>query len=187
MAPVNGYVAPPQSYQALYPPQGYGQAQVSDPNAASFVVRVPDPNAEIWFQNYKTQQRGMVREYESPALNPGTTYTFQMRARWMQNGRPVEKPRTFKLGRASKLMSSSRLRLGRASRRPKRENKRPLPLRNDVQNAAHCDGPVAGGDGRGYLLRGPGNVLQTIVPIDPRDRLPIRRRQRAGLPRDRPY
>jgi len=57
---------------------------------AGFVVHVPDPNAEIWFQNYKTQQRGTVREYESPALNPGKTYTFHLRASWMQNGRPVE-------------------------------------------------------------------------------------------------
>ena len=53
-------------------------------------MRVPDPNAEVWFQNYKTQQKGMVREYESATLNADQTYTFQLRARWMHNGQPVE-------------------------------------------------------------------------------------------------
>jgi uncharacterized protein (TIGR03000 family) len=63
---------------------------LSDPSVAGFVVQVPDPNAEVWFQDYKTKQRGNVREFESSALQPGQTYTFQVRARWMQNGRAVE-------------------------------------------------------------------------------------------------
>jgi uncharacterized protein (TIGR03000 family) len=73
---------------------GYAQAPpLSDPNAAGFVVRVPDPNAEVWFQDYKTQQQGAVRAYESAALDPNRTYTFKLRARWTQNGRPVEQTR----------------------------------------------------------------------------------------------
>ena len=60
------------------------------------MVRVPDPSAESRPQgseNYKTQQKGSVREYESPALTQDKTYTFHLRARWTQNGQPVEAAR----------------------------------------------------------------------------------------------
>jgi len=108
----NAYVTPaiyadvPQGYQASYPPvaiqgayspappdQGNAEAPPADPNVAVFVVRVPDPNAEVWFQDQKTQQQGTVREYETEALDPNKSYTFKLRARWMQNGRPVEATR----------------------------------------------------------------------------------------------
>jgi uncharacterized protein (TIGR03000 family) len=62
----------------------------SNPSNASFVIRVPDPNADVWFQNYETHQKGLVRQYESGTLNPDQTYTFHLKARWIQNGRPVE-------------------------------------------------------------------------------------------------
>jgi uncharacterized protein (TIGR03000 family) len=92
------YGVPQSSYQSFYPPDtgnnpGYAPAPASNPSAASFVVRVPDPNAEIWFDNHQTQQRGTVREYESAALDPNGTYTFHLRARWMQNGRAVDQTR----------------------------------------------------------------------------------------------
>jgi uncharacterized protein (TIGR03000 family) len=56
-------------------------------------VRVPDANAEVWFQDHKTQQRGTVREYESSGLNPNQSYTFHVRARWTQNGRAMDQSR----------------------------------------------------------------------------------------------
>ena len=58
-----------------------------------FTVRVPDPNAEVWFQNYRTQQNGTVRQFQSQALDPNSTYTFQVRARWMQNGQMMDQTR----------------------------------------------------------------------------------------------
>ncbi len=88
-------------YQSFYPPdnennQGYAepsQAPATDPNAAAFRVRVPDANAEIWFQDHKTQQRGTVRQYESASLNPNQSYTFHLRAKWTQNGREMDQSR----------------------------------------------------------------------------------------------
>ena len=67
--------------------------QAVNPNDATFTVRLPDPNAEVWFQDYKTRERGSVREFESAALQAGKTYHFQIRARWNQNGQPVEQTR----------------------------------------------------------------------------------------------
>jgi len=99
-APESYGVAQP-GYQAFYPPnagnnQAYAeppQAPVTDPRTAGFMVRVPDPNAVIWFQDYQTQQRGTVREYESPALKPNQSYTFHLRAQWTQNGSTVNQSR----------------------------------------------------------------------------------------------
>ena len=89
--------APQYSY---YPDSQYStggmQAQMSNPNDASFIVRVPDPNAEIWFQDYKTKQRGNVRHFESEALDPNSTYTFTVHAKWMQNGKQMDQTREVK-------------------------------------------------------------------------------------------
>ena len=70
-----------------------------NPNDAGFIVRLPDPNAEVWFQDYKTQQRGLVRQYETDALDPNQVYTFVIRARWMRNGQPMDQTRQVQ-GRA---------------------------------------------------------------------------------------
>jgi uncharacterized protein (TIGR03000 family) len=55
-------------------------------------VQVPAA-AEIWFQGTKTTQKGPVRLFESPPLKPGKTYTYTIRARWTDNGRPIEQTR----------------------------------------------------------------------------------------------
>jgi uncharacterized protein (TIGR03000 family) len=88
------YVVPQQGYYGNYDASGFQPQAVqqpqTDPNAAEFTVTVLDPNTQIWFQDHQTQQRGTVREFESPGLQPGQTYTFQIRARVMQNGQPVD-------------------------------------------------------------------------------------------------
>jgi uncharacterized protein (TIGR03000 family) len=68
-------------------------SQLKNPNDAGFIVRVPDPNAEVWFENYQTQQRGIVRQYESEPLAANYTYTFTVRARWNQNGQSMDQTR----------------------------------------------------------------------------------------------
>jgi uncharacterized protein (TIGR03000 family) len=75
------------------------RTQLMNPNDAGFIVRLPDPNAEVWFQDYKTQQRGSMRQYETAALDPNRTYTFVIRARWMRNGQQMEQTRQVQ-GRA---------------------------------------------------------------------------------------
>jgi uncharacterized protein (TIGR03000 family) len=55
---------------------------------AQITVSLP-ADAEIWFQGTKTSTTGAVREYQSPPLVPGTRYTYELRARWSQNGHEV--------------------------------------------------------------------------------------------------
>lgn len=47
-------------------------------------------NAEVWFDGTKTTSTGSIRVYTSPSLNPGQSYSYDIRARWEENGKPVE-------------------------------------------------------------------------------------------------
>jgi uncharacterized protein (TIGR03000 family) len=55
---------------------------------AHVTVRVP-ANAEIWVNDSKTTTTGSVREYQTPPLTPGKRYTYEIRARWSDNGQEV--------------------------------------------------------------------------------------------------
>ena len=55
-------------------------------------VQVP-PDAEVWFEGEKATQQGAVRFFESPSLTPGRKFVYHIKARWMEDGRPVEQSR----------------------------------------------------------------------------------------------
>jgi uncharacterized protein (TIGR03000 family) len=67
-----------------------------DPNSATMNVRVP-ADAAIWFQGAKTGQRGEERTFVSPPLEPGRAYTYEVRARWNQDGKEVEQTRQVRV------------------------------------------------------------------------------------------
>jgi uncharacterized protein (TIGR03000 family) len=57
-------------------------------NRAHVTVRVP-AGAQVWFDDRATTQTGTFRQYQSPPLTPGEHYTYEVRARWQQDGREV--------------------------------------------------------------------------------------------------
>ncbi len=57
-----------------------------DANAAHLSVMVP-ADAEIWVEGQKMAQMGESRSFVSPALTPGKEFTYDIRARWMENGK----------------------------------------------------------------------------------------------------
>jgi len=65
-------------------------------------VRVP-PNAEIWFEDAKTQQTGTFRAFISPTLETGQDYVYHVRTRWTENGQPVEKTRDLRVRAGDQL------------------------------------------------------------------------------------
>ncbi len=81
-----------QSTQSFYPPDDSRSY-----NTVHFRVKVPSPDAEIWFEGAPTQQRGMARDFESPELTPGRDYTYHIRARWMDNGQMRDETRVLKV------------------------------------------------------------------------------------------
>jgi uncharacterized protein (TIGR03000 family) len=82
------------------PPSGQGYAddnrqrsrvQINE-NAALIAVRVP-ADAELWFDGTKTSQASEVRQFQTPALEPGQEYNYTVRARWKDQGREVDQTR----------------------------------------------------------------------------------------------
>jgi uncharacterized protein (TIGR03000 family) len=57
-------------------------------NSTNIIVKVP-PNAEVWFDQTKTTSSGPVREYRTPSLAPDRRYTYEVRARWEENGSEI--------------------------------------------------------------------------------------------------
>ncbi len=51
-------------------------------STAMIDVRVPSPGAEVWFDGVRMQQSGSDRHFVTPPLDPGATYTFEVRASW---------------------------------------------------------------------------------------------------------
>jgi len=58
-------------------------------SSARILVQVP-ADARIWFEDNQTQQTGPLRRFTTPALTEGEKYTYEIRARWMRDGREVE-------------------------------------------------------------------------------------------------
>jgi uncharacterized protein (TIGR03000 family) len=63
-------------------PQG---PQEETSKVAYIRVRVP-ANAELWINNDKRAQRGAVREFVTPALDPDSIYVYNVKARWTDEG-----------------------------------------------------------------------------------------------------
>jgi uncharacterized protein (TIGR03000 family) len=63
-------------------------------NKARIHVRIP-ADATLWIDGDPTQQTGAERDFVTPPLTPGSTFTYTMKARWMQGNDPVE--RTIKV------------------------------------------------------------------------------------------
>jgi uncharacterized protein (TIGR03000 family) len=85
---------PPAVYAWPLPSDSVAFAPVAPSDtAAHLVVQVPS-EAEVWFEDVKTQQTGATRRFVSPPLVPGTDYSYAIRARWTVDGRAVERTKT---------------------------------------------------------------------------------------------
>jgi uncharacterized protein (TIGR03000 family) len=78
---------PPATSESAYRPAG-GAAQIS--------VRVPS-DATLWVNGYQSTQTGPVRQLVTPnPLEPGKTYHYTLRARWLENGQTVTREQDVK-------------------------------------------------------------------------------------------
>jgi uncharacterized protein (TIGR03000 family) len=73
------------------------------PTPVTVEVRVP-ANAELWFEGSKTAQRGASRVFTSPALEPGSSYLYEVRARWTDKGDLVERTRTVRVRAGERIL-----------------------------------------------------------------------------------
>jgi len=86
-------VAPTVTYSSFYPTDPGYSAQPTN-GSAIVDVRVPS-SAQVWFDGTPTAQRGALREFETPPLTSGGSY--DVRARWMQNGQVMDQTRTVQV------------------------------------------------------------------------------------------
>jgi uncharacterized protein (TIGR03000 family) len=81
----SGYYDP---YVDQPPADARPYAPVTPPSTdtAQVTVRVP-PDAQVWFDDRLTKSTGAVREFETPPMNSGGQYSYQIKAAWKQDGR----------------------------------------------------------------------------------------------------
>jgi uncharacterized protein (TIGR03000 family) len=91
----NSYVRPTTSTSFYYSPS-IGDAAPTMTDRAQVEVRLP-ADAELWIDGVPSAQRGEKRTFETPTLELGRTFTYELRARWMDNGKPVEQTRQVNL------------------------------------------------------------------------------------------
>jgi uncharacterized protein (TIGR03000 family) len=78
-----------------------------DDNAVFIGIRVPE-NAEIWIDGAKTARTGTYRQYVTPPLESGPKYTYDIRARWTENGKEVVRDRKLTFFAGDRLMVNLR-------------------------------------------------------------------------------
>lgn len=62
--------------------------------SATVRVLVPDPQATVWFDGRRTSTTGTTRSFQTPQLEIGRTYQYDVRAAWDEGGRTVSEERT---------------------------------------------------------------------------------------------
>jgi uncharacterized protein (TIGR03000 family) len=82
------------SYQSLYPPGA--AVQQGQSTAANIHVRVP-PNAQVMFDDTPTTQTGADRMFTTGPLDPSRQYSYQITARWNENGQERRETRTARV------------------------------------------------------------------------------------------
>ncbi len=92
---VSNYYSPPADVApSAVEPAGYS-TDLTD-NAAHIRMKLPG-DAAVWVEGIKTSQRGPVRSFVSPPLDPDKRSSYQVRARWTEDGRIVEQTRQVNL------------------------------------------------------------------------------------------
>lgn len=90
-----GYDTTPRWYygQPIYPVRPTPAAPAAAPQANIRVI-VPDPQAVVYFGDYRTRSTGTERVYQSPAINPGS-YDYKIRVTYNHDGQQLAQERTI--------------------------------------------------------------------------------------------
>jgi uncharacterized protein (TIGR03000 family) len=75
----------------------YGALSGKGGGTARVKVTLPDADARVWFEGQLTKQHGTERGFVSPQLDAGQEYVYDVRARWTENGREVERTRSVRV------------------------------------------------------------------------------------------
>jgi uncharacterized protein (TIGR03000 family) len=73
----------------------YYQPVPAAADTASIEVVVPDLQAHVWFDGTSTTTVGTDRFYQTPTLAAGSTYSYRLKASWIEGGHKVTRERTI--------------------------------------------------------------------------------------------
>jgi uncharacterized protein (TIGR03000 family) len=109
--PIGGYVPSyPQPQGGYTPPLGPMPPNPNDfggkPRVmtATVVIHLPVDSAELWFNGAKTSAQGLKREFTTPELTPGRLYSYEVRARWTQEGKQFDQTRKLQVQAGSQAI-----------------------------------------------------------------------------------
>jgi uncharacterized protein (TIGR03000 family) len=97
--PIVGVPAPPLDPAQGPPPPPQPQPELQTPDNKAHVHVLLPANAVLWFEGEATSQTGAERDFISPELPQDKTYTYEIKARWMQGGQAVERTLQVKVRR----------------------------------------------------------------------------------------
>ena len=92
--------------RAYVSPDYTGTANTEDAalvnSTAMLGILMPTADAELWFEGVKSDDKGLEREFRTPKIEPNKDYSYDLKARWMENGKEMERVRhvTFRAGEA---------------------------------------------------------------------------------------
>jgi uncharacterized protein (TIGR03000 family) len=106
----SGYAGPTTQNAPAVAPSGSPEESSLSPSApaaspVTLTIRLP-ADAELWFGATKTTSTGSVRRFHSPPLTPGQQYSYELRARWQENGRDVTQTQTVPVTAGANLSVS---------------------------------------------------------------------------------
>jgi uncharacterized protein (TIGR03000 family) len=97
----NSYTTPAVTMQPAPADSGITQAGYVQPApaeaSAEITLQIPDSSAQVWVNGTLTRQSGTSRTFESPALRTDRDFTYEIRARWNENGREFDQTRQVKV------------------------------------------------------------------------------------------
>lgn len=79
------------SIEAVPGPALLDEAKATPGACLHISVKVPQPAAEVFVDGVKTGQTGTDRLFESPPLEAGKDYAYELTARWVERGVTVER------------------------------------------------------------------------------------------------
>jgi uncharacterized protein (TIGR03000 family) len=76
---------------------GAGMPSLLPPEPVANVYLGVPAEAEVWFNGVKMKQAGTLRHFETPRLTPGESYSYEVRARWVEDGKPITRTETVQV------------------------------------------------------------------------------------------
>jgi len=134
----SGYTyAPGYVNQGTEVRQSYYQG--ANQNTAMVQVFLPTPDAEVWFDNTPTTQRGTDRFFQSPPLEGQGRFQYMIKARWNKDGKNVEQERRVEVTPGQPARVDFRAQAGEQISDPRPPNPNPNPPNPNPTNKNKTD------------------------------------------------